>query len=153
MSKDFVLEFLKEPIQVLNSNNILTGIHVCANTSWDIVLETDVNIVNLDSFSYFEKFIIYADQIKNFLSRENTYLAMGAVPTDKETLTRISEKEVIETLEKQLFELSKITSLNESFLLQRILLTPACGMGSLNEELISKVVFLINKLKAHFSIS
>ena len=151
LSKDFTIELLKEPIEVLNSYNVLTGVHVCANTSWDLLFEAGVNLVNLDSFSYFEKFMIFAEKIKDFLSRENTYLAFGAVPTDKETLLKTSEKEVIEKFERQLLELSKITSLDVTFLLQRILFTPACGMGSLNEELVSKVLFLINKLKSYFT--
>jgi len=153
LSKELVLELLKEPIEILKSQGVLVGIHVCANTSWDLLFDSEINIVNLDSFSYFDKFIIYAEGLKNFLSKENTFIAMGVVPTDRETLINTSEEEVIEKFEKQLFELSKITSLDETFLLKRIILTPACGMGSLNEELVSKVILLLTKIKSHFFLN
>ena len=150
LSKELVLELLSEPITVLNSFDIITGIHVCANTSWDLLFESQVQVVNFDSFSYFDKFVIFSESLKRFLLREGTYLAMGAVPTDRDTLMKISEKDVLNRFEKQLHELSKVTSLDESLLLKKIILTPACGMGSLEEEGVLKVISLINQLKTHF---
>lgn len=153
LSKELVLELLKEPIEILKSQNILVGIHVCANTSWDLILDSEADIVNLDSFSYFDKFIIYAENLRSFLSKKDTFLAMGVVPTDRESLINTSEEKIIKKFEKQLLELSKITSLDETYILKKIMLTPACGMGSLNEELVSKVIFFLKKLKSHFSLN
>lgn len=149
LSKELVITLLREPIVVLKNQGVITGIHVCANTSWDLLLESEINVVNLDSFSYFEKFIIFSESLKRFLLRPDTYLAMGAVPTDKETLIKISEREIIEKFERDLSELRKITSLDRPYLLKKILLTPACGMGSLPEDLVSKVIALLKSLKEH----
>lgn len=152
LSKNLVLEMLKEIISILKSHNILTGIHVCANTSWDLILETETDIVSLDSFSFFDKFSIYAEKIEEFLNKGG-YIAWGIIPTDKILLEKIKEKELIKIFQNQLELLAQKIHLENNFLLSKSLLTPACGLGSLEENLVDKVLFLIKYLKEQTKIS
>jgi len=150
LSKERVLELLKEPVELLQAQGVRVGIHVCANTSWDLVLESGARLINFDSFSYFDRFIIYQDKISEFLSQEDTYLAFGAVPTQKEALLKTTPEEVVKRFSEQLKTLSELTSLPEEKLLKRIMLTPACGLGSLPEDLIPKVLSLLKFLQKSF---
>ncbi|MDM7202988.1 MAG: hypothetical protein P3W84_001990 [Thermodesulfobacteriaceae bacterium] len=149
LSKDLVAESLKEIILTLKSFNIITGIHVCANTSWDLLLETEVDILSLDSFTYFERFALYGEKICEFLEKGG-YIAWGAIPTDNHILKGIDEKEVLHSFLEGLKSLAEKTSFKEEDLLARSLLTPACGLGSLSEDLVPKVVSLINSIKKAF---
>lgn len=150
LSKEFVLELLKEITGILKKHGFIVGIHVCANTSWDILLDSEIDIVNFDSFSFFEKFIIYVDKIEEFLTKPEKYLAFGAVPTTSSFLEKVEKEEIIEGFKKQLSLLAEKTSIKKEILLHRILFTPACGMGSLPEELVEKVLILLKELQKNF---
>ncbi len=151
LSKELENDMLKEIIRVLKDFGILVGIHICANTSWDILLELDFDIINLDSFSYFDRFEIYENKITEFLAKGTTYLAFGAVPTTSNLLEKVAENEIISKVKQQILALSKRSSFQEEDLLRRILFTPACGMGSLREEEVYKVLNLMKALKQAFS--
>lgn len=153
LSKEFVLELLKEIITILKKHAFIVGIHVCANTSWDILLDLEIDIINFDSFSFFEKFLIYADKIEEFINKPERYLAFGAVPTTSSLLEKLEKKELIEGFKKQLSLLAEKTSLNKETLIHRILLTPACGMGSLPEGLVEKVLILLKELQKNLKSS
>ncbi|MFN3504702.1 MAG: hypothetical protein ACK4Y7_00635 [Caldimicrobium sp.] len=146
LSKDLVLEMIKEIATAISQFSAKVGVHVCANTSWDILLESGIDILNFDSFSYFDKFVIYAEKIKEFLGKGG-YLAFGAVPTSRELLEKVNEKEVISRFEAQIKTLGEALSLKGDKLLKHILITPACGLGSLPEEFVPKVLALIRSLK------
>lgn len=150
LSKELVVELLREPIQILKSFGILIGFHVCANTSWDLLFEAEPHIVNFDSFSYFDRFIIYPEKLAEFLYKEGTYLAFGAVPTNKEALLQTNENEIKKVFEEQLKTLEERLSVSREILLKKILFTPACGLGSLPEELVPKVINLLEVLKNSF---
>ncbi|PMP95281.1 MAG: hypothetical protein C0169_05530, partial [Thermodesulfobacterium geofontis] len=92
VSKDTVLSALNEIVEILQEFGIITGIHVCANTSWDIILESKVNIISFDSFNFYDKLIIYRNFLREFLENENKYLAWGVIPTNSETLENIRDR-------------------------------------------------------------
>ncbi|MFN3407210.1 MAG: hypothetical protein ACK40E_05720, partial [Caldimicrobium sp.] len=41
LSKDLVAEMLKEVVSVVSQASALIGVHICANTSWDVLLESN----------------------------------------------------------------------------------------------------------------
>ncbi len=147
LSKEIVLGMLGEIISILKSHGCLTGIHVCANTSWDILFDCGVDIINFDSYAFFDKFVIYADKLIPFLAQGNKYIAWGAVPTEKETLSKVTIEELLSGFLRQLKSLAQLLSLDEEFLIKHSMLTPACGMGSLTEEMAYKVLKFIKDIK------
>lgn len=150
LSKDLILEMLREMISILKSKGIITGIHICANTSWDIPLEAGIDIISFDSFSYFEKLLIYGEELEKFLRTESGYLAWGIVPTDSQHLSVLKDEELVEKFSSQLRDLSKRLAISEEEILKRSLLTPSCGMGSLNEDEVERVIQLLEKLRLVF---
>jgi methionine synthase II (cobalamin-independent) len=147
LSKDSILSILNEIIEILASFGIITGIHICANTSWDIILESKVNIISFDSFNFYDKLIIYKNFLKNFLRGENKYLAWGVIPTNSEILENVSLEEVIHKFKSQLSDLCSTLNISEDEVLRKSLFTPSCGLGSLSESLSIKALELLKNFK------
>jgi len=147
VSKDLVLSILNEMIEILVNFGIITGIHICANTSWDIILESKVNIISFDSFNFYDKLIIYKNSLKNFLKDENKYLAWGVIPTNSEILENISLEEIIHKFKSQLSDFCSTLNISEDKVLRKSFFTPSCGLGSLSESLSIKALKFLKNFK------
>ena len=71
---------LDEVIDAVHAQGALAGVHVCANTDWSLLLDSQVDIINFDAYGYFDKFVLYGDLLKQFIA-SGRYLAWGLVPT------------------------------------------------------------------------
>ncbi len=147
ISKDDVVEMLKEIIKNLRQRGVLAGIHVCANTDWDLIFQSDPDIISFDSFNFFERFTIYSKELKLFLKERGRFIAWGCVPTDKENLERVNFAEIENLILSQLENLSNLVSLPIKDLLKQSLFTPACGMGSLTGDQVNKVIEFLQKVQ------
>lgn len=149
VSKDEVISMLQEIIHNLRQKGVIAGVHVCANTDWDLVFNSDPDIVSFDSFTFFEKFILYSQGLNQFLKEKGRFIAWGCVPTDKENLSKTNRfAEIEKVLLNQLETLSNLLNLPVKNILKHSLFTPACGMGSLTSEEVDKVVELLQKIKS-----
>jgi methionine synthase II (cobalamin-independent) len=145
ISRDDTMACLDEVIEAIHSEGGLAGVHVCANTDWSLVLESAVDIVNFDAYSYFDRFILYPDQIKKFLN-SGKILAWGIVPTGN---IEDIEKETGESLLGQWIEEARIIEelgIARSTIFAQSLITPSCGAGSLPFELANKVLRLTGEI-------
>lgn len=145
ISEALVLKLLREVVEAVRQAGALAGIHVCANTDWQVVFTSGVEVVNFDAYNYFDKFLLYQDSLLDFLKRGH-FVAWGMIPTDDperiarttpETLARLW-LERIAPLVKPPWSLSKILS--------RSLFTPSCGCGSLPEASAEQVLRLTSGL-------
>ena len=80
ITKQDVTKALNEVIEAVHKEKGLVGIHVCANTEWSLLLDLNIDIISFDSYSYFDKFILYPKMIKKYINRGGI-LAWGIVPT------------------------------------------------------------------------
>lgn len=145
ISREQITDPLEEVIGVVHDQGGLAGIHVCANTDWSILLTSRVDIINFDAFGYFDKFILYGDQIKAFLDNGGL-LAWGMVPT---LVAEEVEKADLETIWQQWLDQSaRVLSLgiDRQTLLRQSFVTPSCGTGSLPRDLSLKVLELTRAL-------
>jgi hypothetical protein len=131
VSRDDIARCLSEVIDAVHAEGGLAGVHVCANTDWSLVLESPVDIVSFDAYSYFERFILFAGQLKRFLAA-GKIIAWGIVPT-----LRVDDigKESVESLSRQWQEkLDQVAALGftAADVLTQSLITPSCGTGSLS---------------------
>ncbi|WP_051172967.1 hypothetical protein [Thermodesulfobacterium hveragerdense] len=147
VTKEDVLNMLNEVISGLKNFKLMTGIHICANTSWDLPLSSEIDILSFDSFNFYEKLSIYAEELRKFLEKENKYLAWGVVPTDSTQLKETSFEEVLKKFETQLKDLAVKLGFSEEELLKKSLFTPACGLGSLSEDLALKALEWLKRFK------
>ena len=139
ISRDDVMASLVEVIDAIHAEGGLAGVHVCANTDWSLLLDSPVDIVNFDAYSYFDRFILYPDLIKKFIDA-GKILAWGIVPTGD---TGDIEKETSQSLIGQWN--NKVQSVEDlgidrAIIMSQSLITPSCGAGSLPIDLACKVV-------------
>ena len=141
LSKDEAGACLNEVFEAVHAEGGVTGIHVCANTDWSMVMESQADIVNFDAYGYFDRFILYEDQIVDFF-RSDRVLAWGLVPTlNPEDLLR----EDAESLATRFFDqVDRVAALGieTAAVLSQSLITPSCGAGSLTLDLAEKVLTL-----------
>jgi hypothetical protein len=147
VSAELVASLLDEVIGSIHQAGALAGIHVCANTDWLLVLQSQADIVNFDAYGYFDRFVLYRDAITTFLQKGRT-IAWGLVPTSdphailQETAKTLADRwfNQVQTLTSPEFPVTRI--------LAQSLFTPSCGCGSLTEDLAERVVTLTRSVSA-----
>lgn len=135
------IRLIKEIVSFIKSLNVKAGIHCCGRTDWKEVLSLNIDILSFDAFSFFDFFKIYRDEISDFLSRDG-YIAWGFIPTTDD-LNAYSDEEIIEQAIRKIEEISKVLPLTA----KNSLITPSCGMGSLDVSSSQRVCELLKKLK------
>jgi len=148
ITRDDVKTCIDEIVGFIHRENGLAGVHVCANTEWDMLLETSIDIINFDAFSYFDRFILYPKQIKAFISRGGI-LAMGIVPTEKADVIGAQTLDGLTRMfEDQISRLTGILGMDRQAILKQVLITPSCGTGSLDLNSAKRVLELTRDLSA-----
>ena len=142
--REEVIKLIGEVVEYLHSRSpALIGIHCCGNTDWSMIIETGIDIVNFDAFDYMDYFLLYRDEIVRFLEEGGT-IAWGAVPTasfsGKETLSDLKIQ-----LEKGLNRLYE-WGIEKDVVAERSLITPACGLGTLEPDKAEKIMELLSSL-------
>lgn len=134
------IRLVKELVSFIKSLGAMAGIHCCGRTDWKEILSLDIDVLSFDAFSFFDYFKIYKDEISEFLKRG--YIAWGFIPTTDD-LNALSDEAIIEQAIRKIEEISKILPLVN----KNSLITPSCGMGSLDVNDAERVCELLKKLK------
>jgi hypothetical protein len=122
---------IEEIVQEIHAENGLAGVHVCANTEWDLLLDSSIDIISFDAFSYFDKFILYPRAIREFLGRGGI-LAWGIVPTgDADLISQQTSEQLTQKLAEQICQVSDL-GISRKKIMAQSLVTPSCGTGSLD---------------------
>jgi len=138
MPEDIIIEMFNK---CFNSIEGYSGIHCCGNTDWSLVLKTDVDIINFDAFLYMDNFLLYADDIKQYMEN-NGFLAWGIIPTNEE-INKITISNLEKIFNKAIKALTN-AGVDQELILKQSFITPSCGTGSMKEDEALKV-FQINK--------
>lgn len=148
ITKEDVTQAIEEIAQEVHAENGLVGVHVCANTQWDMLLTANIDVISFDAFSYFDKFILYPDEIKTYLN-QGKILAIGVVPTSKaSTIAEQTTQGLAEKFTEQINTLSEKTGIDRAVVLSQSFVTPSCGTGSLDFESAKKVLELTRDVSA-----
>ncbi len=132
-----IIDYIRE------GSDTLIGIHCCGNTDWSMLLEAGPDIINFDAFAYMDYFLLYPQEIARFIQNGGT-IAWGIVPT--------AEFTGMETVEGLYLKLEAgLSRLNEQgvdpgILAENSILTPACGMGSMEPSSSDRVLELLSEL-------
>lgn len=147
VSREEVDACLGEVIDAIHAEGGIAGIHVCANSEWSIVLDSDADIASFDAYSFFDKFMLYADSVKRFIA-EGGILAWGIVPTsDREAIAKETASSLMR-LWADAFNKVEALGLERSLVLEKSLITPSCGTGSLPLDDARRVLELTRDLSA-----
>jgi methionine synthase II (cobalamin-independent) len=145
VSREDIEASLGEVISAIHLQGGLAGVHVCANTDWSIVLESPVDVVSFDAYSFFDKFILYEKEVKKFIERGGI-LAWGIVPTGN---TRWVDQESADSLyDRWKDQLKQVAALgfDPGQIVAQSLITPSCGTGSLPVEHAIKVIQMTQEI-------
>jgi methionine synthase II (cobalamin-independent) len=145
VSLDDISQDLTEVTRAIHTAGGMAGVHVCANTDWNILLNSEIDILSFDAYSFFEKFITSKNLIHKFLERGGL-IAWGIIPTaEPEYVEQENSESLVNRWEKQALLLSG-DRWDMKALLQQTLITPSCGTGSLSPELAQKVLQLTKEV-------
>ena len=145
ISRDEIAQSLAEVIAGVHAEGGLAGVHVCANTDWTLVLDSAADIVSFDAYAYFDRFILYADQIKAFLDA-GKMIAWGMVPTlNPDELEKATTPSLVKKWHQKAAQVEKL-GIDLDQLIAQSLITPSCGAGSLSVEQAVKVLKLTREV-------
>lgn len=130
-------------LEAIRDEGALSGIHCCGNTDWPVLLKSGVDIVNFDAYQFLDRLTLFPKEVKAFLENGGM-LAWGIVPTDGR-----ADRESAEGLWTRLsegMERFQKAGIDGALLRERCILTPSCGMGSLDVPLSMKILALLSAL-------
>jgi len=139
-----VIDILRKVIDYLRENSdTLIGIHCCGNTDWSMIIETGIDIINFDAFEYMDHFLLYPDDVMGFIRNGGT-IAWGIVPTSGFTGKESAEGLFLKL--KEGFHRMHEWGITPEIVAQRSILTPACGMGTMDPDMAKKGLDLLARL-------
>ena len=145
VSREMVSEAVAEVIDAIKTAGGLAGLHICANGDWGPALISNTDIISFDAYFYFNNFILFREQLINFLGRGGI-LAWGIIPTGDPLV--VAEESASSLFRKWREQLAVLASLgfSEKQLMAQTLIAPSCGTGSLTPELAGKVLAMTKDL-------
>jgi len=138
LSRVQVIEWLDEVYEALHGAGAMTGTHCCGNTDWGVLLNTQVDILNLDAYSYMENLALYPIELRGFLDRGGT-VCWGLIPNTEQIFN-----ETPQSLSKKLRDGIKLicekaanrgVAIHPDEFASRSLIAPACGLGPASVEI------------------
>ncbi len=148
LNREEVVRVLTEISAAIKEEDVLVGVHCCGNTDWSIFTEiASIDIINFDAFGFLERFCLYAKDLQKFL-RDGKYICWGIVPTQE-----LAEAVTAEGLENRILTGLDILAgkgLEKDLALGQLLLSPACGLGSLDTEKAGRIFRLLEQASALF---
>lgn len=141
--EDVVASLTELTTGIKQSEDILIGVHCCGNTDWSIFTDIPgIDIINFDAFGFQERFVLYAQNIGQFL-KKGGIICWGIVPTQD-----FSGKETPDLLVGKLRDgINTLVNkgVDGDLLLRQMLVSPSCGLGSLNTEISEKILKLLSE--------
>lgn len=140
-----ILACINEIVESIHAAGGLAGIHVCANTDWAMIMDANVDIVNFDAYGFFDRFILYSDQIVDFF-KSGRILAWGIVPTsDSADIDRESAASLVSAWNEKAAAIEAL-GIDRTVIERQSLITPSCGAGSLSSAHALKVLTLTRQV-------
>jgi len=144
INQEEVINNLTEASQAIKSSGALVGIHCCGNTDWSIFTEVEgIDIINFDASGFLDRFLLYAEDLKSFLERGGI-ICWGIAPTQEATGKEQPEF-LLEKLDYGIEQLAR-KGVDRSLLSERLLVSPACGLGSLDPGKAKAIFELLAKI-------
>ncbi len=145
VSRDEVVESLAQVVGAIHAQGGIAGIHVCGNTDWGLVMETGADIINFDAAGYFDRVLLYAEDLKRFVG-EGGCLAWGMVPTEPSEAIAAARVEEMEAAFHGHVDALCDLGMDRDRILDQSIITPACGMGSRTPEEAQRVLDMLTEL-------
>jgi len=147
VDKSLVSGSFKEIIQAIHNESGLAATHCCGNADWDDLLDPflDLDIINFDATDDIvaDKFV-NARNVVGYL-KSGKCIAWGIVPTLKDKIENATPEGVEQNFHAVIKKLSR-RGIREDDILERSIITPSCGTGTLPLPLAEKAMALLKGL-------
>ena len=144
INREDVIEGLEELTKGIKSEEVLLGVHCCGNTDWSIFTEVEtLDIINFDAFGFLDRFLLYATNLKGFLERGGI-ICWGIVPT-----LEFTDKETVDLLIRKIkdgIDILTNKGVDKDLLLDNLLISPSCGLGTLDTKKSEKIFKLLSEV-------
>lgn len=132
LSREQVTAMLNEVFDAIHAEGALAGVHCCGNTDWSVLMDTSVDILNLDAYAYLENLALYPAELRAFLDRGGD-LAWGIIPNN-DTIFDVTPEQLAQRLRAGLQLISdkarrRGVTIGADEFADRSLITTACGLG------------------------
>lgn len=145
VNRNDVIDVFSELTNNLKDKDCLVGIHCCGNTDWSMLTDTSgIDIINFDAFEFQERFVLYADNLKSFL-KKGGIICWGIVPTQG---YHNQTPEILAQKIKSGLDILVKKGINRDLLLERLMISPACGLGTLDVQKAEGILSLLNQTSA-----
>ncbi len=145
VSKEMIKSDLDEIFEQIHMADAIAGVHSCDAIDWSILYQCNLEIVNLDVYSFSDSLLPFAKELKEFINRGGV-LALGIVPTNENALTETAQS-LFDRL-SALFSQLDLRGIATSKLHPQIMITPACGTGLLEPDLAVRIHNLTKEVSA-----
>ena len=143
VNRNDVIDVYTELTDSLKNQGSLIGIHCCGNTDWSMLTDAaGIDIINFDAFNFQERFVLYANNLNRFLKRGGI-ICWGIVPT-QEFNSNQSPELLAQKIKSGLDILVK-KGIDRQLLLERLLISPACGLGTLDVQKADGIFSLLHQ--------
>ena len=138
LGREQVIAWLDEVYESLHAAGALTGTHCCGNTDWGVLLNTQVDILNLDAYNFIDNLALYPVELREFLDRGGA-VCWGLIPNNAHIFD-----ETPQSLAKKLRNGIRLicekaakrgVTIRPDEFASRSLIAPACGLGSATVEI------------------
>jgi len=143
LSREQAVTMLDEVFESIHNEGGLAGVHCCANTDWSVLLETEVDILNLDAYGYLDNLALYPGELRTFLDRGGI-IAWGIVPNTEE-IDNVTPAGLVNQLRRGIDLIcekaaTRGVSIDPDDFNTRGLITTACGLGPTTPDIADKVI-------------
>lgn len=140
VSSEEIRAMINEVAGAIHRAGGLVGLHVCANTEWSTLINSDIDILSFDAYGFFERMAALRGEVDVFLNR-GSIIAWGGIPTAGDDIVKESTSSLVERFNRQM-ETFVTPQRDMAKLISQTLITPSCGTGSLSSELAERVLSL-----------
>jgi methionine synthase II (cobalamin-independent) len=143
VNRDDVIAVFRELVGEIKSAGCLVGVHCCGNTDWSMLTDAGcIDIINFDAFEFQDRFVLYADRLNGFL-KQGGIICWGIVPTQSDIAGQTPQG-LAQRINSGLDILCR-KGIERSLLLERMMISPACGLGSLQAAKAEGILALLKE--------
>ncbi len=144
VSKEDVVDLFRE---VAGSLDATVGVHCCGNTDWSVLLNAGVNMINYDAFNFMETLFYFRDELASFLAHGGR-IAPGIVPSSGDELRETTADKLAERWSRFCDLTGRVATTGQ----EDVIVTTACGLGSLDEADARRALSLLRELQVRVGV-
>lgn len=145
ISKDEVVQIIKEVSDIIKENGALSAIHCCGKCDWSLPIDCEIDMINFDAYAFAQNLSLFSNELKPFL-QNGGQIVWGVVPTlDKDALDAANLNLMIQKFDEAIDYLIK-KGVDKSLIIDNSMVSPSCGAGSLSIEQAEKAMSLVQEL-------